>query len=78
MQHCPNCRARYREGSTCRRCGMELELLLKSEQASQYYLTAGICAMATNDRHVAMAHLKRAYQLTHDPLASALLGFCKQ
>lgn len=76
MLRCPNCRARYREGTTCHRCGMELELLLKIEQAAQYYLTVGISALAANDRHLAMVHLKRAYQLNHEPLARSLLGFC--
>lgn len=76
MQHCPNCRARYRDGSACRRCGMELKRLISIENTSDQFLQAGIEALAADDQHTASAHLLRAYQLTHDPLAKALWGFC--
>ncbi|MCL7929756.1 hypothetical protein [Halomonas llamarensis] len=76
MQRCPNCRARYREGSTCHRCGMELAPLLKVEQASQYYLAVGISALAAQDHSIAVTHLEQAYRLNHDPLAKVLLDFC--
>lgn len=76
MQRCPNCRAHYRGGSACRRCGMALAPLLTLEKASEQLLQAGIDALSVNDQPTASAYLLRAYQLTHDPLAKALWGFC--
>ena len=78
MQRCPNCRARYRDGDTCHRCGMELTLLLRVEQASECYLMAGIDALAVNDPDTARVFFNRSFRLTHDALAASLLAFCSE
>ena len=49
MDRCPNCRARSNGADTCRRCGMELGLLMAVEEAAKRLTTQGITHLAAAD-----------------------------
>ena len=74
MERCPNCRARLDEAETCRRCGMELGLLLATERAAEFWLRRGIASLLRDDLGLAWHALRRALALRRDPLAESLLG----
>lgn len=73
MERCPNCRARIQEGPVCRRCGMDLGLLLAVETAAARHLRQALLLLSDGEDAAAMRKLRRALELRHDPLASTLL-----
>ena len=75
MHRCPNCNARCDGNDTCRRCGMDLSLLLRTEAAAAKLLQAGITGLAANDPATARIALRRSLALQHSALAEALFGF---
>lgn len=77
MERCPNCRARYRDGEACRRCGMELGHLLAAEAAAERLLRQGVANLADGDVPAALGALQRAASLAHNPFAELLLGFAR-
>jgi anti-sigma factor RsiW len=78
MERCPNCRARVQEGSECRRCGMDLGLLLVTEQAADRLLRRALQGLLAGDRTAAREALRRLRALRRDPLGERLLGYLEQ
>ena len=76
MDRCPNCRARVSGQPECRRCGMDLRLLLAIEEAAEAYLREAVARFANGDRPGAVAALCAARRLRRDPLADRLLRVC--
>lgn len=74
MERCPNCRAWIQENPICRRCGMDLALLLAVEAAAAERLRAAISRLAAGDAPAASAALRQSLALRQDPLAASLLG----
>jgi hypothetical protein len=77
MERCPNCRARWDGGETCRRCGMELGLLLAAEREAEGLIASGAAQLAAGQVEAALATLAKALGLTADPLAAHLRGFAR-
>jgi len=75
MERCPNCRARREEGSTCRRCGLELDKLLQVEAAAERSTLRGIEHLAGGHPKAATADLAAAQDLRRTPFAGLLLCF---
>lgn len=76
MERCPNCRARLEEGAQhCRRCGMELQLLRRTEHAAAVLRERAVAALAAGDPQRARRRLERAQALSADALAGQLLDF---
>ncbi|MFP4061492.1 MAG: hypothetical protein ACLFS2_01715 [Halochromatium sp.] len=78
MERCPNCRARLDEAETCRRCGMELGLLLATERAAEVWLRRGIGHLLRDDLGLAWHALRRALALQRDPLTEALFSLLNE
>ncbi len=75
MDRCPNCKARYRQGDSCRRCGMDLTWLLK--------INAGAASIKREIRHCLLSgeyeQAKRLVvehqRLVHDPRINSIHTF---
>jgi hypothetical protein len=78
MDRCPNCRARWDGGETCRRCGMDLAPLLVVEQAAEGLLACAVAQLARGDTPGAIRSLSRAEDLSAEPLVRHLKGFVRQ
>jgi len=76
MERCPNCRARVSGQPECRRCGMDLRLLLASERAADAHLLGAVARLAIGDRAGAVAALRAARRLRRDPISDRLLRVC--
>ena len=76
MERCPNCRARVSGQPECRRCGMDLRLLLATAQAADAQLRRAVARLANGDRAGALAALRAARHLHQDPLCEQLLRVC--
>ncbi|MCG5538316.1 MULTISPECIES: hypothetical protein [unclassified Halorhodospira] len=78
MNRCPNCRARTEEHTEhCRRCGMELALLRRTERAAEQWLQEAVRRLAAGEPSAAEQALQRARTLQPDPLAVQLIGFLR-
>jgi hypothetical protein len=77
MDRCPNCRARLDGSEHCRRCGMELGLLLAADDASQRAIARAIRRLAGGDQEGAIQALEQARALSADGLVIALLAFAR-
>jgi uncharacterized Zn finger protein (UPF0148 family) len=75
MQRCPNCNARGDGRVNCRRCGMDLSLLLRTEQAAQRLTQQASAQLASEDLAAAKHSLRQAQALQDDPLSAHLLRF---
>lgn len=73
MDRCPNCRARYDGNDTCRRCGMDLDLLLATERAAEHWLLEGIARLTAADPDAAEHALRQSLALRRDALVESLL-----
>lgn len=78
MDRCPNCRARVSGQDECRRCGMDLRLLIATERAAETHLRMAVVRLANGDQAGAIAALRTACSLYRDPLAGQLLRACTQ
>ncbi len=78
MDRCPNCRARWDGGETCRRCGLDLAPLLVVEQAADGLLARAVSELARGDSPAALHTLAQARALSDDPLIRHLLGFARE
>lgn len=76
MERCPNCRARVSGQPECRRCGMDLRLLLATEQAADARLREAVARLANGDRAGAVEALRAARRLRRDPVGDRLLRVC--
>jgi hypothetical protein len=77
MDRCPNCRARLDGSEHCRRCGMELGLLLAADDASQRAIARAIRRLAAGDQGGAIQGLEQARALSADGLVTVLLAFAR-
>ena len=75
MERCPNCRARWDGGDTCRRCGMELGLLLAVECAAKALLARAVAQLAAGATEAASRTLEEARSLSADPFIGHLRRF---
>ena len=75
MERCPNCKARYRKGETCRRCGMELKWLLKIEQSAESLRQQIIQALKNEEWGVAKRFIQQHQQLIEDPWINRMSQF---
>ena len=77
MERCPNCRARYKEGQECRRCGMKLGGLLAIEAQARAQEWLAIQQIAADNLAGAEQTLIQTLRLYASPLAERLLGFVR-
>lgn len=75
MDRCPNCRARWESGDNCRRCGMDLGLLLTVEREAESLVEHALDRIVLGDTAAALVALDRASRLRADPLVEHLRGF---
>ena len=77
MERCPNCRARYQDGTECRRCGMDLSQLLAAERAADSLLREAVARLGAGDARAAADALSHAVSLHRDPFVDLVLGFAR-
>ncbi len=77
MERCPNCRARYQDNTECRRCGIDLSLLLTVERVADRLLRDALARLAAGDPRKAAATLTHAMTLRRDPFLDLLVGFAQ-
>jgi len=75
MKRCPNCRARYKGGENCHRCGMEFKWLLNIEESALSLRPAITKALLNNDHIKARKLLRQHQQLLKDPVIDSLALF---
>lgn len=68
LERCPNCKARYRRGESCRRCGMEFVWLLRIQQDAKQLQQQLRCALTEQDYKQAKMLVKQHQQLLSDPM----------
>jgi len=74
MQRCPNCNARSAGSSTCRRCGMDLTLLIRAERAAERLARRALTQLGAEDTSNAEQTLRHAQALHRSPRVEQLLG----
>ena len=77
MQRCPNRNARCDGNSTCRRCGMDLTLLMRAERAADRLARRALTQLATEDITTAERTLRQARALHRTPRVEQLLGIIR-
>ncbi len=77
MERCPNCRASYKGGQECRRCGMKLDGLLAIEAQARAREWLAIQQIAADNLAGAEQTLIQTLRLCTSPLAERLLGFVR-
>ena len=77
MERCPNCRASYKGGQECRRCGMKLGELLAIEAQARAREWLAIQQIAADNLAGAEQTLIQTLRLCASPLAERLLGFVR-
>lgn len=77
MERCPNCRARYDRGDSCRRCGMDLGSLLALERAVDARITHALGQLARGEVPAGLQTLAQARQLHPTPMTRLLIGFAR-
>lgn len=77
MERCPNCRARWEGGETCRRCGMDLAPLLAVEQAAEDLVAQAAAQLLCGDTGAAVRTLDHAGRLSGEILIRSLHGFAE-
>lgn len=77
MERCPNCRARGGGDTTCRRCGMDLAMLIEVEEAADRLTALGVAQLAAGDPAAAKRNLTGALGLRRTRLAELVLGFAE-
>ena len=77
MERCPNCRASYKGGQECRRCGMKLSGLLAIEAQARAREWLAIQQIAAGNLAGAEQTLIQTLRLYASPLAERLLGFVR-
>ncbi len=75
MKRCPNCRARYKGGESCHRCGMDFKWLLDIEKSALSLRPAIARALYENDYKQAKKLLGQHQQLIKDPVMDSLALF---
>ena len=77
MERCPNCRARWDGGATCRRCGMDLTTLLAVERAVETLAARAVAQLAAGAIPAAIDTLTQASRLSTEPFIGHLLAFSR-
>jgi hypothetical protein len=77
MDRCPNCRARYESGDSCRRCGMDLGSLLALERAVDGQIVRALGQFARGEVPAGRQNLAKARKLHPTPMTHHLLGFAQ-
>jgi uncharacterized Zn finger protein (UPF0148 family) len=77
MQRCPNCNARGDGSTTCRRCGMDLTLLMRAERAAERLARQALTQLAAQDTASAERTLRQARALHRTPRVEQLLGIIR-
>jgi hypothetical protein len=77
MERCPNCRARFREGEHCHRCGMGLSQLLQIEARAVSWERIAVRRLAGGDVTGAQAAAAKSLLTQHRPLALLLRMFVR-
>ncbi len=67
MEACPSCKAAYRGGITCHRCGAELAAVLAIERAAAEHRAQSSQALSDRLPHTAWLHASRACELHRCP-----------
>ena len=75
MERCPNCRARYREGQECPRCGMDLSQLLALEAEAERWEGHAVKLLLSGEFDHAVMAAEQATALQQRPLAALLPDF---
>ena len=78
MDRCPNCGARNPGDRQCRRCGMDLSLLLAVEVAAHQQVHEALERLATGDDAAGQVLLNQASALHHDPMIDLIRGFAER
>lgn len=77
MDRCPNCRARYESGDSCRRCGMDLGSLLALERAVDRQIVRALGQFARGEVPAGQQTLTKARKLHPAPIIDHLIGFAR-
>ena len=77
MERCPNCRARYESGDSCRRCGMDLGSLLALERAVDAQIIHALGQVARGEVPAGLHTLAQARKLHPTPMTAHLMGFAQ-
>ena len=72
LDRCPNCKARYRQGESCRRCGMELVWLLRIKQNAEQIKQQLIHALIKHDYEQAKVLADQHEQLVVDTMVERI------
>lgn len=75
MTRCPNCKARYKGGENCHRCGMELNWLLNIEESARVLRSKIIKALLSGDYQQAKILVQQHQQLIEHPLIDNIHPF---
>lgn len=78
MHRCPHCRARYKGGNACHRCGVELGQLLQIEAQAERWERIVVGRLAAGDWEGAQAAAVASLAHQHRPLASILRTFVRR
>jgi NAD(P)-dependent dehydrogenase (short-subunit alcohol dehydrogenase family) len=78
MDRCPHCRARYKGGDVCLRCGTELGQLLQIEAQAERWERMAVSRLAQGDRNGAEVAAAESLDRQHRPLASILWSFMRR
>ncbi len=75
MERCPQCRARYKDGDTCRRCGADLTLLHVIEAEADNLARQAVAQLLADDLPAAAEKASSSLKLHSTPFSRALAGF---
>ena len=78
MEHCPVCRARFRDEAVCSRCGADLSTLLAIEAEAAALERETVALLAAGQWIEARRAAERALALQYSPLASAARDFARR
>ena len=78
MQRCPNCNARGDGSTSCRRCGLDLTLLMRAERTAERLIRLALERLALGDLVTAAEALGLAQSMHRNPVAEQLLGLIRQ
>jgi hypothetical protein len=78
MERCPVCRASFRGGSSCHRCGADLSPLLAIDRQAEALERRAVQYLVAGDLDGAAAAAEQAVASRGAPLAVSLVGFTRQ
>ncbi len=75
MDRCPQCRARYKGGETCRRCGADVSLLVAIEARAETLARQAVAKLLADDIPAASKKALSCRRLHDTSFSRALAGF---